>query len=76
MFTLDCGAITGFNTQVSIVPAAETPDTGGNVLVLNGTIPLPLRWLSESQLSISGLGSARVYKQESQVAKVAVIYAK
>jgi hypothetical protein len=76
IFNRDCGATTGFSTQVSIVQAGEAPSGGGNTLILGGTVPLKLRWVSESELLITGLGSARVFKQEQLVTGVSVAYGK
>ena len=60
VFNRDCGATTGFSTQVSIVAAHEEPSDGGNVLVLRGEVPLKLRWESETMLVISGIDGAQV----------------
>ena len=77
VFNRGCGATTGFNTQVSIVHAgAAAPAGAGNTLILNGNVPLKVQWLSESKLSISGLGSAQVFKQEQSVAGVSIAYGK
>jgi len=76
VFNRGCGATTGFNTQVSIVHAGAAPVGAGNTLILNDTVPLKVQWLSESKLSISGLGSAQVFKQEQSVAGVSVAYGK
>jgi hypothetical protein len=69
-------ATTGFNPQVSIVPVNAAPSGGGNILVLDGSVPLKLRWVSESDLRITGLGSARVFKAEPSMAGVSVEYGK
>lgn len=42
VFNRNCGATTGFNTQVSIVQAGASPSGAGNVLILDGTVPLKL----------------------------------
>jgi hypothetical protein len=76
VFNRGCGATTGFNTQVSIVHAGAAPVGSGNTLILNGTVLLKVQWLSESKLSISGLGSAQVFKQEQSVAGVSIAYGK
>jgi hypothetical protein len=77
VFNRNCGATTGFNTQVSILPSADAAsENSGNVLALDDQVPLQIHWTSESQLSIAGVASARVFKQESQVAGVTVTYAK
>jgi hypothetical protein len=75
VFSRDCGATTGFSTQVSVLPAdEELPNDGGNLLVLDGTVPVELSWLSESSLAVGGIGNAKVFRQESAVAKIQVSY--
>ena len=76
VFNRNCGATTGFNTQVSIVHGGAAPSGAGNTLILDGTIPLKLHWVSESELQITGLGSAKVFKQEQSVTGVSVAYGK
>ena len=75
VFNRNCGATTGFNTQVSIISATGTlPDAGGNTLILDGSVPLQVQWRSESTLHLAGLGSAEVFKQDHSVAGVSVSY--
>src|SRR5689334_19293005 len=75
VFNRNCGATTGFNTQVSIIPAAEPlPGDGGNTLILDGTVPLRLEWRSDSALRLQGLGTATMFHQSHSVAGVAVEY--
>lgn len=75
VFNRDCGATTGFNTQVSIVSVADAlSNDEGNTLILVGTVSLQIRWQSDSVLQLDGLGSAKVFKQEKLVGGVAVIY--
>ncbi|WP_052128219.1 hypothetical protein [Neosynechococcus sphagnicola] len=75
VFKRDCGATTGFSTQVSVLSSDdELPNDGGNVLVLDGAVPIELRWLSESSLAIGGIGNAKVFLQESVVANTQVSY--
>lgn len=76
VFNRGCGATTGFNTQVSILHAGATldPNDGGNVLILDGTVPLKIEWQSDSAVSISKLNRARVFKQENFVAGVSITY--
>jgi len=76
VFNRNCGATTGFNTQVSVVHGNAVPSGAGNALILEGKVPLELRWVSESELQITGLGSAKVFKQEQSVAGVSVAYGK
>ena len=75
VFNRDCGATTGFNTQVSIVSGVNVlSNDEGNALILAGTIPLQIQWESDSVLRLDGLGSAKVFKQETLVAGVAINY--
>jgi hypothetical protein len=67
VFNRNCGATTGFNTQVGVLAADAEPSGAGNTLILDGTVPLRIHWLSESTLSITGIGAARVFKQEHEV---------
>ena len=75
VFHRDCGATTGHNTQVSVIAAsAKLPSDGGNTLILDGSVPLKVQWQSDSSLQVSGLGSAKIFKQDSSVAGVSVKY--
>jgi len=75
VFNRDCGATTGFSTHVSVLPSdEELPNDGGNLLVVDGTVPIALRWISESSLSVGSIGNARVFRQESVVADTQVSY--
>lgn len=75
VFNRNCGATTGFNTQVSVVPAnTALPSEAGNALILNGTVPIEIKWASESALVITGLGAARILKQQVTASGVSVSY--
>jgi len=77
VFNRNCGATTGFNAQVSILSGTEKlPNDGGNALILDGSAPLRVHWASESRVTVSRLGSAQVFKQESKVGAVVVSYEK
>ena len=77
VFSRDCGATTGFSTQVSIISADDRlPNEGGNILVLDGTVPIKVQWRSDSTLTVDGLGTSQVFKQESSLAGVSIIYGK
>jgi len=75
-FARSCGATTGLSTQLSILPAGQLPEGSGNILVLDGSIPLKLAWLSNNSFSVSGLGSAKVFREASQASGVEVSYGK
>lgn len=75
VFSRSCGATTGFSSQLSILEAkGSLPDEGGNTLVLDGPVELKVHWVSESALKVSGLGTARVFKQEASVNGVSISY--
>jgi len=75
VFNRNCGATTGFNTQVSILSATDAlQNDGGNTLILDGSVPLQVQWHSDSALQLSGLSTAKVFKQGRSIAGVSVSY--
>jgi hypothetical protein len=75
VFGRNCGATTGVNTQVSIIPVSQLlPEQGGNSLILDGAIELKVEWKSDSVLHIRGIGSSRVFKQGGSVQGVSISY--
>ncbi len=59
VFQRDCGATTGFSTQVSIIKADEPLSDGepGNTYVTTGNpddISLGVKWLSDDEVEIVG----------------------
>lgn len=75
VFNRNCGATTGFNTQVSIIPAKESlPGDGGNTLILGGSVPLKIEWRTDAELHLSGFRAARVFRQSHAAAGVSVSY--
>jgi len=78
VFHRRCGATTGANTQVAVLPSySELPNIPGNALVLDTDAPLEVKWISDSSLSVSGLGTARASKQqETTVNGVSIAYTK
>lgn len=77
VFSRNCGATSGFNTQVSVLPAGDSlTDESGNAFVAAATLPVEVKWISDSSLQIAKIGDASPIKQNSQVLNVAVSYAK
>jgi hypothetical protein len=77
VFHRNCGATTEINTQVAVLPrSAQQPNIPGNALILGGDVPLRVRWESETALTVSGLGNARVFKQSVTAADIAITYEK
>jgi hypothetical protein len=65
IFRRDCGATTGFSTQVSLAPNEATPDDSGNLLILGDEPGLSAQWLGPDRLLISYRRGARLFRQES-----------
>ena len=77
VFHRSCGATTAPNTQISVLPAySELPNIQGNALVLDADAPVEVKWVSDSMLSISGLGAARVSHQLEETNGVSIAYPK
>ena len=75
LFSRSCGATTGFNTQVSVVPSsASALDESGNVLVMDGQSQVRMSWRAERELAITGLNSDEVFKRATEVNGVAIFY--
>ena len=74
-FTRDCGATTGFSTQVSILSGSgRLPNSGGNVLALGELHSLHLKWLSDEKLIISGVGGMRTFVKNLNIEGVTLEY--
>ncbi len=86
VFQRDCGATTGFSTQVSVVKAsAGFGNSAGNVFTSDtnrGSAPsgqgggpeVKIRWRSPGLLVVSYHSAARVFKAEQEVGSVKVKY--
>lgn len=87
VFERDCGATTGFSTQVSILPVVEAlPNEAGNVLVADcdhGKAPsgpgggpaLRVTWLSDRQMRIEHHPGARIVRSEAKHGGIKIEYA-
>jgi hypothetical protein len=78
VFQRDCGATTGFSTQVSVLPAGETlgNDVAGNLYIANGRPAdsrLLLQWTPQRSILIQGHVTDAI-KQETMIEGVAVSY--
>lgn len=86
MFNRECGATTGFSTQVSILPAGDKlPDKGGNIFTADtdhgnspvepwGGPPVEVKWDGETSLHITYDKRARVFVRESSYKGVSILY--
>lgn len=75
VFSRNCGATTGFNTQVSVLPStAKPPHDSGNLYISSQQTPVRLQWQSDKVLKISGAIDTSTIKQVTTVGGVQVIY--
>jgi len=76
LFDVDCGATTGFNTQVAISPSDVAFDREATppVLVMDGRWSLPVRWIDDRTLHIRIPGGERVYRKLTSAGDVSVEY--
>lgn len=85
LFQRDCGATTGFSTQVSVLESGDTLTGSGNVFVADtdhgaaevapwGGPTAELTWLAADHLLISYAAKARLFTQEREQDGVRVSY--
>ena len=86
VFQRDCGATTGFSTQVSILRSSEKlPNKGGNTFIADtdhGRAPagqgggpeVRLRWVTEERVEVVYDKRARVFRAEETVDGVRIKY--
>ena len=76
VFERDCGATTGFSTQVSILPAGRAISDGGNVLIVDddrgraatglGRGPsVAVRWIDARTVELRYDRRVRVFKRDT-----------
>ena len=70
VFQRDCGATTGFSTQISILGMnKELDNEGGNIFIIDGhpdNVAPILNWTNDKQLNIQYSLNGREYKAEEQ----------
>lgn len=88
IFERNCGATTGFSTQVSIMPSnEELGSKGGNIFLADdnqgqakinesGCIDLEAEWLTSSTVVIRYDSSAAVYKEEKKYKGIEIEYSR
>jgi hypothetical protein len=84
LFQRDCGATTGFSTQISVLRAGEEPTAGGNAFRADGDGAVragswggpwaEARWLSARHLLIRYAAGARLFAQAEEVAGIRISY--
>lgn len=75
VFSRDCGASTGPNTQAAVIPAADVmPDDGASFASIGVAADLAPRWDGFGNIELTIPEDAEIYRQDDTVAGIAVIY--
>lgn len=75
VFNRNCGATTFANTQLSVLAKGDpVPRETGNAFIADGSLALGVRWVSETELVVTGHQGAKLFKQEKLANGVAVSY--
>jgi hypothetical protein len=82
MFSRDCGATTGYSTQVSVLDTGDAPTGVGNALIADGgTVAtawggpwVEVAWLDPDRLLIRYDSRARIFQKPERVDGVAISY--
>jgi hypothetical protein len=74
VFRRDCGATTGFSTQVSLVGPGALPSDSGNLLILDDEPAVAVRWLGPDRLLISYRQGGPPFLQEHEWDGVRILY--
>jgi|SRR4051794_17394289 hypothetical protein len=79
-FDRNCGATTGTNLQVSILPASKPlPNDGANAFIADDnhgktTFVAQPEWVSSCKLRITYSAKARIFKREPKVGSIEIEY--
>ncbi|RYX81739.1 hypothetical protein EON83_22495 [bacterium] len=75
VFSRECGATTGFSTQISVIGTSEQlPDDGGNVLVMDEDQSVFMRWQNANSLVISYPSGVETFNKQSRVNGVRILF--
>lgn len=85
IFQRDCGATTGFSTQVSLLDSNEKPSGSANVFIVDndhgaadvgkwGGPEAEMQWISDDHLLVRFAAKSRIFKQETSVSGVQISY--
>jgi len=74
IFSRNCGATTGFNTQATILKKNQSlPDDGGNIFILDQG-EATAEWKNNAEILVRVDSSARFFKKESALNDVTIFY--
>ncbi|MET3924493.1 hypothetical protein [Devosia sp. 2618] len=75
VFSRDCGATTGANTQAALVPARdELPDDATSFFSVGVAADLDPRWDGFGNIELQAPAEGTVYRKDDSVAGINVIY--
>lgn len=75
VYTRDCGATTGFSTQVSILTApGRLKNRPGNILRLDREVNVSVKWNSDMKLAIKGSLDAEDFLRETSFKGIQIQY--
>jgi len=75
VFSRDCGTATGPNSQAALIPAGdELPEDATSFASIGATVDLAPRWDGFGNIELTIPEDAEVYRQDDEVAGIAVIY--
>jgi hypothetical protein len=77
VFTRSCSMRSGYNTQLSILPAETVlPEGEGNALVVRGDPRIVIRWETRRRLRVTGLADSETKLKLARVGEVELVYAR
>lgn len=75
VFERDCGATTGFSTQVSLLSIGESlRNESGNLFVADHAGSIRVSWRPDTQLRVEHHAKARLFKTEPKYQNVSIEY--
>ncbi|KFC65384.1 hypothetical protein FF80_02848 [Devosia sp. LC5] len=75
VFSRNCGATTGANTQAALIPGGDTlPDDVASFLSIGAAADLAPRWDGPATIALTLPNGVQIYRQDESVAGVAVVY--
>lgn len=85
MFQRDCGATTGYSTQISVLDNGETPAGGGNAFRADDNHGVAavgewqgpwadMRWVAPDRLLIRYASKSRIFEQAAEVNGIVINY--
>ncbi|MFO1057194.1 MAG: hypothetical protein U1E53_09525 [Dongiaceae bacterium] len=75
VFSRDCGATTGFSTQLALLGAADRLSIGSDAaLVVDGRHELDVRWTADRSVAVAVPKGDRVYRRAASQSDVTILY--